>query len=397
MRIQWIGVNDNSIIQSEYSNFNNPKSLDAYDLNIIDASEQEFWTLSSHDHLDLLNIDDDLLHLKKMISHSSKTTILVLVPRDIYYARTEYRSSWTGLKNNMNILQKALGNIVDLPFNDMIFEPTETQIGRKKFYSDFYFFEGETVLTESLLSEKPTTVSDYSGKVMLTSLDIEKTEDFEVYLQEIGLLNEKIKNEPEWMKGIQMFDDEEQAKNIQLAEEEIMKQNHLIEKSNDKLDFNKRYKSILYTQSDELVEVVFEMITEMFDVDLTRFVDNKKEDIAFMIDDEYFIGEIKGISDNVKASRLSQLDTHLYHFLDKNKGVLEENVRRLLIINHQKNKPLGERDSIDINQINLAKNKFGSLIIETSILLALFEKFKNNEIQTEEIVRLFRQTGKLTL
>jgi hypothetical protein len=69
----------------------------------------------------------------------------------------------------------------------------------------------------------------------------------------------------------------------------------------------------------------------------------------------------------------------------------------ILIINHQRNKPLENREPINENQINLSKRN-GSLIIETITLLELFEKFKFGEITSEECIEMLSQnTGLLRL
>ena len=66
-------------------------------------------------------------------------------------------------------------------------------------------------------------------------------------------------------------------------------------------------KSVLYTNGDELVQVVFEILEELLGCDLSQFVDLKKEDFLFTIEDTTFIGEIKGVNSNVKNPNITQL------------------------------------------------------------------------------------------
>ena len=153
------------------------------------------------------------------------------------------------------------------------------------------------------------------------------------------------------------------------------------------LDENNKYKSILYTNGDELVNVVFKILENIFNYDLSTFLDEKKEDFIIKLDDITFIGEIKGINTNIKSGNVSQLDVHLHNYLE-NPATETKKVKSLLIINHQRNKPLAERESVHETQIKLAERN-GGLIIETSTLLSIFEKFKKGELKTKEIKQMF--------
>ncbi|MGL5685158.1 MAG: hypothetical protein ACRCXQ_05130, partial [Vagococcus fluvialis] len=400
MKIQTIGLSEENklnIHKNNYSRINYPESLDVYDLNIIDMSSENVWRTSSH-VTNFLDIDEDLTNLKLMIENSNNTKILVLLPQNInffydsYYRRIE-------IKRMLNDFQNHLKKIIDLPFRDIIFEPNSTKVGKQKIKSDFYFLPNQGLspskeLTNSIGSEKMTTICNSKENIIFTSLNMNEIEDIYIFLEEIGLMRSTLEIEPEWMKDVKILDDENQIETIRLSEERIRNEQILINDSKKKLEKNNRYKSILYTQSDDLVEVVFEMMEEMLGIDLSEFVDDRKEDIGFKINGEYFIGEIKGINSNVKSTNLSQLDLHLNNFVEKTNGIQEENVRRLLIINHQRSKSLADRDPIDIKQVNFAETKYKSLIIETETLLKLFEKFRTEEISREEVIEMFRRVGR---
>ena len=126
-------------------------------------------------------------------------------------------------------------------------------------------------------------------------------------------------------------------------------------------------------------------------------MDKKIEDIRFEYNNDVFIGEIKGIADNVKSKNLSQLDNHFTAFIDENPNIDEEKIFKLLIINAQRKLPLDKRDPIDDKQIAQAENKYKSLIIETETLLKLFEKYKNQELNREEIIEKLKTHGILKL
>ncbi len=75
----------------------------------------------------------------------------------------------------------------------------------------------------------------------------------------------------------------------------------------------------------------------------------------------------------------------------------KENIKALLIISHQRQKDLKEREPISKDVISLAERN-NSLIIETTTLLKLYERFLNKEIATEYIFNLFKnEIGLLTI
>ena len=112
---------------------------------------------------------------------------------------------------------------------------------------------------------------------------------------------------------------------VENAKEQIKKEKEKIDKANTILERNLHYKSILYTNSDELVSVVFEIIEDLFDISLKEFKDEKKEDFNFKKDGITYIGEIKGVTSSVKNEHISQLKIFRYF------------TRRRPYIRHKKN------------------------------------------------------------
>ena len=62
----------------------------------------------------------------------------------------------------------------------------------------------------------------------------------------------------------------------------------------------------MYTNGEQLVEVVFDILESFFSYSLSEFKDEKKEDFLIKLDSVTFIGEIKGITSNVKSEHVSQ-------------------------------------------------------------------------------------------
>lgn len=134
----------------------------------------------------------------------------------------------------------------------------------------------------------------------------------------------------------------------------------------------------------------------MLGCDLSEFTDKKKEDFKFMINDKVFIGEIKGVTPNVKKANVSQLDVHVQEHLDDNDEE-SKNIIALLIINHQRNKPISAREGVNDEVIKLAERN-GSLIVETITLLKLFEQYLLGKKSRDECIdTLANTTGLLEL
>lgn len=175
-----------------------------------------------------------------------------------------------------------------------------------------------------------------------------------------------------------MFDDTAQKETIKLNNNTISMVEDNIKKAAYVLERNKRYKSILYTSGDELVLVVFEILKEIFEWNLDSFKDVKEEDFNIEYDNKEYIGEIKGITSNVKNANVSQLDNHVQNYLDEH-DIDWGKIKSLLIINYQRSKALNNREKVNDKTVALAKRN-GSLIIETFTLLKMFEKYLNNEL-----------------
>ena len=153
---------------------------------------------------------------------------------------------------------------------------------------------------------------------------------------------------------------------------------------------NLKFKSILYSNGDELVEVVVEILQEILDVDMSSFKDVKKEDFLIKKDNMTFIGEIKGINSNVKNSNISQLENHYHNYVDELVEGTQEKVKQILIINPLRGTDVNNREPIHKTQIDLAiRNK--CLIIETKVLLSLFERYKKGTYKTEDINLMFTE------
>ena len=200
---------------------------------------------------------------------------------------------------------------------------------------------------------------------------------------------------PEWVYREKFLDDDVLVENIEKlnAEKKVLEEK--IEQNLSKLDKNLFYKSILYATGDQLVNVVNHMLDEMIGYDFDKFVDKKEEDFCIEKEDVVYIGEIKGITSNVKRSNVTQVATHKNLYLEK-EGNEDKNALAIAIINRQRNKPIAERDEVpeDIKKVAQLNEV---LVITSETFLKIYESFRNGELKSEDIKELLKQKGLLEL
>lgn len=391
----------------EISEISNPKSLDQYSINIIDLNDDNLWRYKLDGYSNISSIND-FKSLGIMLDNSKIATNILILPQDLLfrynYGLKNHRSNFKDyqrsirLKDMLSYLKDSiLCKIVEFPY-PLVFENTNTQIIDKNIESSFYFsnVSEERIVSKSLVSDKVTSIL-VKEKIFITTLKLDSFENINSYLDYLGLANKK-EDIPEWINDFNFFNDLDQKEKINNFKEKIDNLTKEISIANKQLRKNLKYKSVLYTNGDELVKVTFDILTIMLNYDLDSFIDEKKEDFVIKLDGVTLIGEIKGVNSNIKSGHISQLDVHYQGYLDNLvEAGQNEVVKSILIINHQRNKNINDRIPVHEQQINLAKRN-GSLIIETTNLLKLFEKYKNNKLSTEEFIELLQEnSGILTL
>lgn len=383
----------------EQYSLHNIRSLDEYEINVIDLCNSWFWD-NRDNSCTSINSIEDFRSVSNMISNSNMSKIVILLPQNAIYnynydhIRGRYKSK-SELKNMLTQLSKYILAEIYEPFANikLLYENTKSYIEENCYEAAFYFGNVDNSILKSYKSNKSTVIQ--MGEIIASTLKMNSGDDLLVLLHKIESLEPK-EDIPTWVDEIKMFDDVIQSNQIIVCEKEIDALQQKINISKDRLNSNMRLKSVLYTNGDELVDVVFGVLEELLGCDLSEFVDEKKEDFLFEIDNTFFIGEIKGVNHNVKNQNVTQLDVHYQSYLDEHDDINEENIKALLIINHQKSKPISEREPIKDTQINLAKRN-GSLIIETYTLLKLLEKYRAEDVTREEILLMLRETEGILL
>lgn len=374
--------------------FHDAQSLDDFEINVIDLQDDYLWKNIGNSNANI-NSENDLKSLGIMLSTCNCKNIVILFPQNLifeyYKAKGEYQHKLE-LKNMIFNMKDILSQLYK-PISTLIwrYENTNTAVKDKMIKASFCFsgISQENILLASEKSRRPTVIKYM--KAVISTLAIKGYVDMMSLLEEIGMLKKKT-NIPEWMDGIKMFDDMKQLEEIQKNKDIIKESQDKIKTASKRIERNDRYKSVLYTSGDELVEVVFEIMQEMLGCDLHDFNDKKKEDFSFKREDIIYIGEIKGISSNVKSANITQLELHYRGFLDEQADIDENSIRQLLIIAHQRGIALSERDPVDKKQIELAERN-GSLIIETYTLLKMFEKYQIQELTREQCFDLLDGKG----
>lgn len=379
-----------------YTKLNSPNALDDYDINIIDLRDNNLWKNDDCSNKNI-NKSNDFQSISKMIKNSWKSKIIIMLPQNVAFKFNKWSSGGYGytklLKDMIPNMTEIIGGLTSsIKKCSIAFENTLTEVGQEEIPASFYFenssFEGKTY---SKRSGKRTTV--LIDEMYFTTLELANEEQIVAFLRFIGLLEEKAEI-PDWFENIVMFDDQKQKTIIENSQKQIADLEEQIKLSKEVLNSNSKYKSILYTTGDELVDVVKEILSDMLGIDLSGFVDEKKEDFNFELNGKIYIGEVKGVNHNVKRENVSQLDLHVNGYLDDNTDKTQNDIVALLIINHQKNKDPQDREPVNEQQVKLAE-KYGSLIVETKMLLELYSDYRSGTITRNAIIELFDQVGLL--
>lgn len=374
----------------DINNFNNLKSLDNYEINVFDLNNDHIWInrskIEGAPTGDLV-LSNDLISIEKMIFNRRETKILVCLPQNLNYTYEYYdKKYFCELKNIINIMKSVLKQITNVDINDLYYENTYTEINGMNIQGAFVFPDYEDSITKSKDSRKNTTINKYD--IIFTALNLFEKKNTDVlveFLKHIGVIDKPIEY-PKWLQEYKFNDDQQLQDTIENAEAEIKKLNQKIFDSKNKLAENMKYKSILVTNSDELTKVIYEILEYIFEINLSTFVDEKKEDFLFDKEGICYIGEIKGVTSNIKSEHISQLDVHYYALQDRlEEDEIQKKIKKILIMNYERNREISNRNEVHKTQIELAIRN-NTLIIDTLNLLQLYEKLLKGNISKQEAI-----------
>ena len=385
-------------------NFDEYKSFDLYDINIINLASNDLWNSNSTSG-DSLNDKTDLVTLKKAIETSRKK-VLICFPQNhqFKYNFSIYSEKFMNSKQlkSMKIeVEKFISEYIYEPIPNFEYEKGKTKIEKEEFDSDFYFLNDEgIIMCEG--SKKINTLC-LEDKLFITSLNIFSTpadpqieKRLNIILKKIGFLDNQEKA-PKWIENIIFYDDEIYIKKLKECDEEIKKIEKIKGENIEKLNENSKYKSILYSTGQKLSNQINELLIEIFEID-EKFNDVYEEDFKFKYNDVTFIIETKGLNNEVSGQNISDAFNHLVIYEDEleKKGIIEE-TKCLFFVANERHKIPSERAKINERQITIAsRNK--TLIIETYTFYQIYESFKKGELKKEEIFEMFNnKTGILKI
>lgn len=368
------------------SNFEKFKSLDAFEYNLINLNNYSIFIFdypygkSFNGHFIR---EDDFNPLKEHIEITEKTNFIVSLPQNLESNKGVY------IKNNISNVIKFIKFYFNTEIPYLFFGETETEIGNKKFKSDFTFknLSNLDILTKDI-NDNPTTIK--MNNLIFTTLKLENNDEILNFIDNIFSVD-KNSDIPDWFYDEEWFDDKKQREIIINNNKKIEELSKEINSAENQLKTNDKYKSILYKNGKSLEKTVRFILQRLLDYDLSNFKDEKKEDFLIELENVTFIGEIKGVNSNLKSSHLSELDLHYTKRVEYTKdNSIEENLKPLIIVNRFRQYPPKERRKIEEEQINNAINKYEHiLIITVESLLHLFEKFNKKEIKSDEIIERF--------
>ena len=386
---------DEEIKVSTFSNF---EDFDNFDINVISFNNKFTWR-NYNNTCTKIEVSDDFEHIKKIISDSTNSKVLFICPQN-YTFQYDF-SSFDKFFNKSILLKDNILNIRNIIYNyeyipNFLYAKTKTKILNYDVSSDFYFSKNNfKMITKSDTGNKDTTL-EITANLFCTLLDLDTFENNTLLKDFIKtyIFKEEKENIPEWVINYNFFNDSKLKEVKILIETEISKKNLELKENTEELEKNNYYKSILFSTGDSLVKVIIKILEEIFEIDLSNFIDIHQEDMLIELDDVAFIIEIKGVSGSVKNQYISQVDLHLQKYKDDNP---KKKAKSLLIINPERCKRIEERNEIHQNAINLAiRNE--TLIITTEIFLKLYEQFRLEIINKNGIKKMLEENkGILTL
>lgn len=366
----------NSIKSSSFDDYN---SFNSFEFNIIDLNNSILW------NQELFSSNKELPTITNAINNTdSNSSFIFLLPQNIPITTKESSIENESLNKNTEIVSEFIEDITGR-YTELIYGKNITIISEIEYSADFYFkHESRTeVIKNNVVGDNTIIKID---NFIFTTISIPDAKTLKVLIDSISP-SYKTVDIPEWFEDVDFLNDKEENENIIQYQNEIKCLEEKIKESEELLEKNNKYKSILYTQENALVKVVYEILDEMLGTNLSEFKDVFDEDFYFEKDEQGFIGEIKGVKRNLKNEYLNQLNDHAVKKLHKfDEEEIDIPLKQLMIINtfrkrHPNDRPDIEKETLDKAEMHEA------LVITTPVLLKLFGLYKKGEIKSDEIFK----------
>lgn len=191
---------------------------------------------------------------------------------------------------------------------------------------------------------------------------------------------------PKWVEKIKILDDIKLEKEISCIEEKVEDLKKQKAEKIDNLMQNSEYKKVLYTSGEELVQVVKKMLSEMLNVEINIIndIDEKKENLSFVLDDKNILVEVKGVNTPIKRQYVSQAQNHIEDDAVI-KGIDDDDINKyykaLLIVNPYIKDPVKDRVKKDFYGVSVKQEIEYKKVctLDTITFLSLYQKYKDNK------------------
>ena len=134
-------------IKIDIRDFNKLEALDNYEINVIDLSSTEIWTnKGTTEEKPSLNskMSSDFASIKKMISNSRKSKIIICLPQNLNY-HWKYFDKFHNLqlKDMLPTFSKILSQLIPIEGFNIVYENSTTVIESEYIKASFYFDNDE--------------------------------------------------------------------------------------------------------------------------------------------------------------------------------------------------------------------------------------------------------------
>ena len=375
------------------------QSFDDFDITVIDISDEALW--QNHDNnTSTINQYHDLLSIKESIQKSQKSRILLLFPQNIEYKYYyhfitnttkgyEHRIKLKDLRKQfVEIINSFLINMFSIEID---YGKNNTKINDSVLSADFSFINisEENIILKSNNGNDIVAIKNLN--VILTTLKVEQEDELRDLLECcFPEILKKNNEEPKWLKDINFFTDYNCKKSIEKIDKNISVLKNKREQYEKELKTNQKYKMILYETGNVLSNQINNMLSKIFNYDISGFVDTYEEDCLIKLDKITFVIETKGLEKEIVGKNLSDANSHLIIYDDKLESKnISENTKCLFFVAYERNKNPKERTLIK-KRIEVLAKGYKALIIDTRVFLDIFEDFLNKKIGKDEIEELFK-------
>lgn len=379
------------------SSFSEPSAFDAFDLVVINLQQSDLWR-NTRDSYSSLNSSADINSIAQMISESSSSKVLILLPQNYtfnynYVRGSRYSSDGFRSRKPLKDIIDSLGRELLRPllgtYLPLAFGLSTTQVAERKLSSDFHLQRAAAcelpTLTTSVAGD--STSFQISERLYATTLLVEDNDALLQLCSTLGLLPDEQEEFPEWLDDVPFLDEEELRSKRRVITDKISELNREQDAINSRLNAYEEKKSILCIKDSALEDRVRGMLAEILHVP-NDFEDTKEEDFRYETEDAVYLFEIKGSVGGLRRQHISRTNDHVQICSDdlEDSGQAKR-VKGILIFSSQINNPPIDKDPYPQQQLTLAeREEIGVMSAKT--FLRCYEASMRGLLSPDEFISL---------